>query len=325
MNTIMGMFGGGQKMCLNCRQKPAFQGYDYCGKTCADWARANPPAAQNAPPAWGQPGGPPGGGPPAGWGYPGYGGPPPGPAPGPQGPWPPYNQYAQQPAQAAPPPAAAAPAQAQGGMCQNCHVKPVFPGHPYCSKTCGANAKKNGAQPVPQPPAGPPAQANWGGYPPPPQQWPQGPTPQGPHPQGWPGGPQQQGWGPPPGNQSWGPQQNWGPGSQRPRRNRRDPMPGGYADDDDDDEWPDDDDYDDRPRRRGPRSSLTQKGMCINCRDNPAVGGLEFCSKSCKAEAGARLQGPSGGHRRNSSARDRDRDPPPPRDRRRRNNNYDDD
>lgn len=47
------------------------------------------------------------------------------------------------------------------GMCQNCHVKPVFPGHPYCSKTCGANAKKNGAQPPMQRPAlSPPAGVN---------------------------------------------------------------------------------------------------------------------------------------------------------------------
>ncbi|KAG8914272.1 hypothetical protein FRC01_004143, partial [Tulasnella sp. 417] len=31
----------GQNMCLNCRAKPKFQGHDYCGKTCADWAKAN--------------------------------------------------------------------------------------------------------------------------------------------------------------------------------------------------------------------------------------------------------------------------------------------
>ncbi|KAG9043391.1 hypothetical protein FS837_009669 [Tulasnella sp. UAMH 9824] len=63
MNTIMGMYGSGQKTCLvgslfvilcpiwNCKQKPAYQGYDYCGKTCADWARANPPAAARAAPS----------------------------------------------------------------------------------------------------------------------------------------------------------------------------------------------------------------------------------------------------------------------------------
>lgn len=33
-------------------------------------------------------------------------------------------------------------------MCQNCHLKPVFPGHRYCSKTCGDSAKKAGATPL---------------------------------------------------------------------------------------------------------------------------------------------------------------------------------
>ncbi|KIO31485.1 hypothetical protein M407DRAFT_19622 [Tulasnella calospora MUT 4182] len=33
-------------------------------------------------------------------------------------------------------------------MCQNCHLKPVVPGHRYCSKTCGDSAKKAGATPL---------------------------------------------------------------------------------------------------------------------------------------------------------------------------------
>ncbi|KAG8927551.1 hypothetical protein FRC01_007270 [Tulasnella sp. 417] len=84
-----------QNMCLNCRAKPKLQGHDYCGKACADWAKANrPPTPQ--------------------------------PASTPM-PLPPVTAGNS----TTPSPSSTIPQQ----LCRNCRVKPKFGDHDYCGKT----------------------------------------------------------------------------------------------------------------------------------------------------------------------------------------------